>query len=99
MIPIRRAHIVKEAKSLTYPEGTACAEVLISGEKGGTTAKTVFAGLGFGRSSRSPTRDSGSSRTRRRRSSASWYDGGNLSAEVIPALLGRGLHHRDPHRR
>src|SRR5437588_4292067 len=48
MIPLRRALIVKEAKTLVYPEGTACAEVLISGEKGGTTAKTVFAGLGFG---------------------------------------------------
>jgi putative OPT family oligopeptide transporter len=48
MIPIRRAHIVREAKSLTYPEGTACAEVLISGEAGGTTARTVFAGLGLG---------------------------------------------------
>ena len=43
MIPLRRALIVKEAKTLVYPEGTACAEVLISGEKGGTTAKTVFA--------------------------------------------------------
>src|SRR5467141_2632948 len=48
MIPLRRALIVKEAKTLVYPEGTACAEVLISGEKGGTTAKTVFAGLGVG---------------------------------------------------
>src|SRR5229473_1819349 len=48
MIPLRRALIVKEAKTLIYPEGTACAEVLISGEKGGTTAKTVFAGLGVG---------------------------------------------------
>src|ERR1700693_3036146 len=48
MIPLRRALIVKEAKTLVYPEGTACAEVLISGETGGTTAKTVFAGLGVG---------------------------------------------------
>src|SRR5512142_1164452 len=48
MIPIRRAHIVREARQLSYPEGTACAEVLISGEEGGTTARTVFAGLGLG---------------------------------------------------
>src|SRR5438105_1104441 len=48
MIPLRRALIVKEAKTLTYPEGTACAEVLISGEAGGATAKNVFAGLGVG---------------------------------------------------
>ena len=36
MIPLRRALIVKEHGPLTYPEGTACAEVLIAGEKGGT---------------------------------------------------------------
>src|SRR3982074_3794711 len=46
MIPLRRALIVKEAKTLVYPEGTACAEVLISGEKGGTTPKTGLAGRG-----------------------------------------------------
>ncbi len=46
MIPLRRALIVKEHGKLLYPEGTACAEVLVVGEKGGTDAKTVFAGLG-----------------------------------------------------
>src|SRR5438094_6696318 len=49
MIPLRRALIVKEAKTLVYPEGTACAEVLISGETGGTTAKTGCAGPRGGR--------------------------------------------------
>src|SRR5438445_13569443 len=44
MIPLRRALIVREAKSLVFPEGTACAEVLIVGQKGGTTARTVFGG-------------------------------------------------------
>lgn len=42
MIPLRRALIVKEHGTLTYPEGTACAEVLIAGDKGGIHAKTVF---------------------------------------------------------
>ncbi len=42
MIPLRRALIVKEHGNLPYPEGTACAEVLIAGEKGGVHAKTVF---------------------------------------------------------
>jgi putative OPT family oligopeptide transporter len=46
MIPLRRALIVKEHGRLLYPEGTACAEVLVVGEKGGTDAKTVFTGLG-----------------------------------------------------
>ena len=47
-IPIRRSLIVKEHHNLKYPEGTACAEVLISGEKGGVQAKTVFQGFGLG---------------------------------------------------
>jgi putative OPT family oligopeptide transporter len=52
MIPLRRAFIVKlhgapgEIGKLLYPEGTACAQVLISGEKGGTSGKTVFFGFG-----------------------------------------------------
>ncbi|RAJ75181.1 putative OPT family oligopeptide transporter [Chitinophaga dinghuensis] len=47
MIPLRRSLIVKEHGTLPYPEGTACADVLIAGEKGGDFAKTAFWGLGF----------------------------------------------------
>src|SRR5262245_32843643 len=53
MIPLRRAFIVKlhgrpgEPGTLLYPEGTACAQVLISGEAGGTTGTTIFAGFGL----------------------------------------------------
>ena len=47
MIPLRNALIVKEHGTLPYPEGTACAEVLLAGEKGGSSASTVFAGMGF----------------------------------------------------
>ena len=47
MIPLRNALIVKEHGVLPYPEGTACAEVLLAGEKGGSSASTVFAGMGF----------------------------------------------------
>ena len=47
MIPLRRAFIVKQHGVLTYPEGTACAKVLIVGEQGGSNAKTVFAGFGL----------------------------------------------------
>ncbi len=45
MIPLRRSLIVKEHHTLPYPEGTACAEVLVAGEKGGNLAKLVFSGL------------------------------------------------------
>jgi putative OPT family oligopeptide transporter len=47
MIPLRRAFIVKQHQTLPYPEGTACADVLIVGEQGGASAKTVFAGFGL----------------------------------------------------
>jgi len=47
MIPLRRAFIVNQHGKLIYPEGTACAQVLIVGEKGGATAATVFGGFGL----------------------------------------------------
>src|SRR5258705_4385401 len=47
MIPLRRSLIVKEHGQLPYPEGTACAQVLIAGEKGGDFSKTAYQGLGF----------------------------------------------------
>lgn len=48
MIPLRRYLIVQEHGKLKYPEGTACAEVLVAGEVGGNPAKLVFTGLGLG---------------------------------------------------
>ena len=48
MVPLRRALIVKEHGVLPYPEGTACAEVLVAGERGGALARLVFSGLGVG---------------------------------------------------
>ena len=48
MIPLRRQLIVEEHGTLTYPEGTACADVLIAGERGGSFASRVFLGLGLG---------------------------------------------------
>lgn len=47
MVPLRKALIVKEHGVLPYPEGTACADVLLAGEEGGSGAKTVFFGMGF----------------------------------------------------
>ena len=47
MIPLRNALIVKEHATLQYPEGTACAEVLLAGEEGGSNASTVFSGMGL----------------------------------------------------
>jgi putative OPT family oligopeptide transporter len=48
MIPLRRYLIVREHENLPYPEGTACAEVLVASEAGGSRARNVFLGLGVG---------------------------------------------------
>lgn len=47
MVPLRNALIVREHGVLPYPEGQACAEVMLAGEEGGANASTVFAGMGF----------------------------------------------------
>jgi putative OPT family oligopeptide transporter len=89
MIPLRQGLIVKEHGKLTYPEGTACADVLIVGEQGGTNAKTVFMGFGIGALYKFlnagarlwqevPNRMLG------------FFKGGSISAEVTPELLGVG---------
>jgi len=89
MIPLRRAFIVKQHGTLKYPEGTACADVLIVGEQGGTTAKTVFTGFGIAFIyqvlmqglklwKEYPSRALG------------WLKGAELSLEANPMLLGVG---------
>ena len=69
MVPLRRALIVKEHGVLPYPEGAACADVLIAGERGGALAATVFKGL---RSARSGSRCRGSSRFSAPPSATAW---------------------------
>ena len=89
MIPLRRSLIVKEHANLPYPEGTACAEVLVAGEKGGSDAKTVFMGFGvafvykflmtallFWKEVPSKI--------------LTWYQGARVAAEISPELLGVG---------
>ena len=89
MIPMRYALIVKSHGELVYPEGTACAEVLLAGEKGGSNAKTVFSGFFFGLIYKFlnlglklwndvPDKALG------------FFKGASVSAEVSPELLGVG---------
>jgi putative OPT family oligopeptide transporter len=89
MIPLRRALIVKEHGRLLYPEGTACAEVLVVGEKGGSDAKTVFAGLGLAFLYRFLM-----SGARLWNEAPSYvirgYQGATVSASITPELLGVG---------
>lgn len=89
MIPLRRSLIVKEHGNLPYPEGTACAEVLMVGEKGGSDAKTVFLGFGVGLIYKFlmsgfkfwkeiPAKILG------------WFQGARVAAEISPELMGVG---------
>ncbi len=89
MIPLRRSLIVKEHAYLPYPEGTACADVLIVGERGGSDAKTVFLGFGVGLAYKFlmgglkfwkeiPAKV------------LSWFQGARVAAEISPELLGVG---------
>ena len=91
MIPLRRQLIVKEHGNLLYPEGTACADVLIAGDKGGSFASRVFAGLGLGGLytvfvngnlfSAWPGTPAYSPK---------WYPGASIQADVVPEYLGVG---------
>ncbi len=89
MIPLRQGLIVKEHGKLTYPEGTACAEVLIAGDKGGTSAKTVFLGatIGFVFGFLNLI-------MRLWKEASDWtirfFKGASISAEVAPTMLGVG---------
>lgn len=89
MIPLRQGLIVKEHGKLTYPEGTACADVLIVGEQGGTNAKTVFLGFGIGalyKFLNAGTRIWAEIPNRM----LTFFKGASVSAEVAPELLGVG---------
>ena len=92
MVPLRRSLIVKEHETLPYPEGTACAEVLVAGEKGGSLAGKVFAGLGvafaykslmsiLGLWKETPTAQAGHN---------SSFPNASVSADVTPEYLGVG---------
>ncbi len=90
MIPLRRALIVKEAKTLVFPEGTACAEVLIVGEKGGTTARTVFGGFFVGGLFALAYKAFSIIKDVPARLLGRAYDGAEVAIEVAPELLGVG---------
>jgi len=91
MIPLRRGMIVHEHGKLIYPEGTACAEVLMAGEKGGTNAKTVFSGFGLGFLYRFLNHENGIRVFKQTpEKMLSWFKGGSISGELTPELFGVG---------
>ncbi len=95
MIPLRRVFVVRQHGRLKYPEGVACADVLIVGEKGGASARTVFVGFGvaffyhilmklFGLWKEIPLALLDTIRGR------AFFKGGSVALEASPALLGVG---------
>ena len=98
MIPLRRALIVKEHKTLTYPEGTACAEVLIAGEKGGLQAKLLFQAFGlaflykFLMAGLKLWKEVATK-------SFGFFSGGTIVGRGVARAAGGGLHHRAADRR
>lgn len=90
MVPLRKALIVKEHGTLPYPEGTACAEVLLAGEEGGEKAKITFIGLLIGAVYKFITGGfklfPSSVET-----VIPGYKGAAIGADVLPALLGVGF--------
>ncbi|HEY1188257.1 MAG TPA: oligopeptide transporter, OPT family [Gemmata sp.] len=98
MIPLRRAFIVKQHGKLIYPEGTACAEVLVAGEKGGATAKMVFIGFGVAlvhkfltASSKLWASEPAEKLYTEAGGAKSGLKGGEISGELSPELMGVGF--------
>jgi putative OPT family oligopeptide transporter len=89
MIPLRRYLIVKEHGTLRFPEGTACAEILIAGEQGGTSARKIFFGIGFGAAFKLSTKLFGLFKDTVGRA-LSFYPGSRLECETSPELLAVG---------
>jgi putative OPT family oligopeptide transporter len=89
MIPLRRQLIVKEHGNLLYPEGAACADVLVAGEKGGSFAGRVFWGLGLGGVYTFLMTTAGMWRSRPLYEPA-WLPGASFRAEITSEYLGVG---------
>ncbi|MGI6141148.1 MAG: OPT family oligopeptide transporter [Caldicoprobacterales bacterium] len=89
MIPLRRALIVNEHETLPYPEGTACAEVLLAGEEGGEKARTTFLGVAIGAGYKFLT-DGFRLFPSEIETTIPGYKGAAIGADILPALLGVG---------
>lgn len=89
MVPLRKALIVREHRTLPYPEGKACAEVLVAGEEGGSKASVVFAGLGIAAAYKFIA-DGLKAFPSDVHYEIPAYKGAGFGADVLPALLGVG---------
>jgi putative OPT family oligopeptide transporter len=89
MVPLRRQLIVKEHGNLTFPEGTACADVLVAGERGGSFAGRVFWGLGLG-GAYTFLMNTVQAWTSQPEARPDWFPGASFRAAVTSEYLGVG---------
>jgi putative OPT family oligopeptide transporter len=89
MVPLRRQLIVKEHGNLAFPEGTACADVLVAGERGGSFAGRVFWGLGLG-GIYTFLMKSVLAWTEQPEARPSWFPGASFRANITSEYLGVG---------
>ena len=89
MVPLRRQLIVKEHGNLVFPEGTACADVLVAGERGGSFAGRVFWGLGLG-GVYTFLMNTVQAWTSQPESRPSWFPGASFRAAITSEYLGVG---------
>ena len=89
MVPLRRQLIVKEHGNLVFPEGTACADVLVAGERGGSFAGRVFWGLGLG-GVYTFLMNTVQAWTARPEARPSWYPGASFRMDITSEYLGVG---------
>jgi putative OPT family oligopeptide transporter len=89
MVPLRRQLIVKEHGNLTFPEGTACADVLVAGERGGSFAGRVFWGLGLG-GVYTFLMNTVQAWTSQPESRPTWFPGASFRAAITSEYLGVG---------
>jgi len=89
MVPLRRQLIVKEHGNLSFPEGTACADVLVAGERGGSFAGRVFWGLGLG-GAYTFLMNTFQMWTSQPEARPSWFPGASFRAAITSEYLGVG---------
>ncbi len=89
MVPLRRQLIVKEHGNLAFPEGTACADVLVAGERGGSFAGRVFWGLGLG-GAYTFLMNTFQAWTSQPESQPRWFPGASFRAAITSEYLGVG---------
>ena len=89
MVPLRRQLIVKEHGNLAFPEGTACADVLVAGERGGSFAGRVFWGLGLG-GVYTFLMNTVQAWTSQPEARPSWFPGASFRAAITSEYLGVG---------